>query len=190
MVTKRSSPVRRIKASRKIKATATCPSNAPAPSWMLLSAFVIMVLLSVTLIYQYLIVPSGRALKAQEGFKSKGKRRPESFDVPSGSGKGASEKPPKSSLVFLYMNGCGWCDKFKPHWDEFESTYGASLATKGVEIVSYERSDPKAKQYSDHVQGYPTVLLVNSSVTVFQGERTSEGLAEFMQQNGISMSKA
>ena len=39
---------------KKIKAT--CSSNAPAPSWMLIGAFVILVLLAATLVYQYLIV--------------------------------------------------------------------------------------------------------------------------------------
>ena len=145
---------------------------------MLLTAFVIMVLLAVTLVYQYLIVPR----IAQEGFKS----RKERFDVPSGSKAKESAKS-SGSLVFLYMNGCGWCDKFKPEWDRFEATYGSALAAQGVSIVSYERDDPKSKQYNDHVQGYPTVLLVTSNVTVFQGERTSEGLAEFMQKNGISL---
>jgi thiol-disulfide isomerase/thioredoxin len=131
---------------------------------MLLAAFLILLLLSITLVYQYLIVPR---TAAAEGF----------------------ETQTQKSLVFLYMNGCGWCEKFKPEWDQFSATYGASLAAKGVAVVSYERSDPKSSEYNDYVQGYPTVLLVSSSsdVIVFKGERTSKGLVEFLKENGIGM---
>lgn len=167
---------------------ATCPSNSPAPSWMLLLAFAILVLLALTLIYQYLIVQRvPPATKPQEGFKgsSSSKKASEAFGVPSGSSTGI-DKQPSATLVFLYMNGCGWCEKFKPQWDQFVATYGTSLAANGVAVVSYERSDPNAKQYDEYVKGYPTVLLVTSSVIVFQGERTSHGLADFLQKNGLS----
>ena len=153
---------------KKIKAT--CSSNAPAPSWMLIGALVILVLLAATLVYQYLVV--ARASK-QEGFRAK---KSESFDSGSMDAK----------LVFIYMNGCSWCEKFKPHWDQFVATYGPSLSTKGVELVSYERNVQESKQYNDYVTGYPTVLLSKGkSVTVFDGERTSEGLSKFMTQNGL-----
>ena len=145
---------------------ASCSPNAmhsQAPPWMLLAAFLILLLLAVTLVYQHLILPRKNA---------------EAFAV----------GPQQQSLVFLYMNGCGWCDKFMPEWDQFSATYSAGLAAKGVAVVSYERSDPKSSQYKDYVQGYPTVLLVTSSdVIVFEGERTSKGLAEFLKENGIGM---
>ena len=172
---------------RRRSTPATCPSKAPAPSWMLLAAFAILVLLAVTLIYQY-FVRSPR----QEGFKSKQekqqKRASESFDVPSELSQG-SKATATATLVFLYMNGCGWCDKFKPEWERFSSTYGPSLTANGVVMVSYERSEAGATQYENYVQGYPTVLLAKSdgNATVFQGDRTPQGLAEFLNQNGYAV---
>jgi hypothetical protein len=165
---------------------------------MLLAAFAILVLLAVTLIYQYLVKARS---PPQEGFKSKSKRGSyktrggsESFDVPSDlrQGSNSAASAPSATLVFLYMNGCGWCEKFKPEWDRFSSTYGPSLAANGVALVSYERSDAGAKQYDNYVQGYPTVLLAKSdgNVTVFQGDRTPQGLAEFLKQNGYTLKQA
>lgn len=159
---------------------ATCPSKSSAPSWMLVAAFVVLLLLALALFYQYFL-----AARIPEGFKSKGKT--ESFDGPSES-KDSKDSSKGSKLVFLYMNGCGWCEKFKPQWDTFSSTYAASLATNKIELGYYERNDERAKQYDGHAKGYPTVLLVKSDkVTVFEGDRTPEGLVAFLNENGFTV---
>ena len=86
------------------------------------------------------------------------------------------------TIVFMHMKGCGWCERFQPEWDAFVAQHRASLAARGVAVVDYERSDERAKKYSAHVSGYPTVLSVDAStgaVKVFEGERTVAGLVDF-----------
>ena len=79
-------------------------------------------------------------------------------------------------LVFLHMNGCGWCVRFMPTWDAFVTKHSGSLRMAGVEVQKIEGSDPSAAKYQ--VRSYPTVLLVKSDGTnvKFDGERTIEGL--------------
>lgn len=156
---------------------------------MIIAAFAVVSLLALALAYQYLYVPvanadpfpsSSSVMTAGGGmawWRARGDEEEEGFS--------SSEKK-KAKLVFLYMNGCGWCEKFSPHWDSFVGTYGDRLAKVGVSVASYERSDPAAKAYSADVQGYPTILLVkDADVVLFKGERTPQGLVTFLQENGF-----
>lgn len=87
-------------------------------------------------------------------------------------------------LVFLYMNGCSWCEKFAPEWAKLETKY-----TNVVSLHKIERSDPDAKKYSEHVAGYPTILLEKSDgkVVKFSGQRTVEGIDAFLKENGVGV---
>jgi thiol-disulfide isomerase/thioredoxin len=90
---------------------------------------------------------------------------------------------PQSTLVFIHMDGCGWCDRFKPTWEELEKKHGATtLKAAGVSLASHERKEPGAKAYDAHVSGYPTILLDKGGgdVKVFDGERTVEALLKFV----------
>ena len=83
-------------------------------------------------------------------------------------------KEEKIELVYLYMNGCGHCEKFA-------SNYKGSC-----KIIKLERGESGAKKYlkENNVQGFPTVLLIKETETIeFQGERTEEGLLKFMEEN-------
>lgn len=135
---------------------------------MLVGAFLILALLAGVLVYQVLV----RGGAAASG------RRAEGF---------FSETPEKQRLVFLYMTGCGWCDRFKPQWAAFEDRYGEALQRRGIALVAFERSDPAAQGYLAHADGFPTVLLVSGNgakVRKFEGDRTPEGLMAFVTEHG------
>ena len=72
------------------------------------------------------------------------------------------------------MEGCGWCDKFKPTWDQFTTKYAASLAANKVAVKRVESKDDEAYKYKDDVKGYPTVLFIKppGAAVKFGGERT------------------
>jgi hypothetical protein len=101
----------------------------------------------------------------------------------------AIPKKADSKIVFMYMTGCGWCEKMRPHWDSFKTTNADRLRALGVTAAAYERSDPAAAALKEHVDGYPTVLFVASdgkTVTKFEGERTPEGLLAFVEKNAAT----
>eukprot|EP00798_Chlamydomonas_sp_ICE-L_P017296 gene17296-biopygen26212 len=89
-----------------------------------------------------------------------------------------------ATLVLLHMDGCGWCERFMPVWEEMKTKHGKG----GVTMLKYERSDPAAKKYLPHATGFPTILLdKGSGVQKFSGERTVEGLEAFLKANGVSL---
>lgn len=138
----------------------TCIAKSGAPSWLIIAAFVIVALLAATLVYQYALRPMAAARRA-EGFAA------------------ASEK---RQLVYLHMNGCGWCQRFTPVWDAFVVENGEALKAAGVTPLKLERKEAGAAAFADSVEGYPTVLLVaqGGGTTKFEGERTNEGLKAFV----------
>jgi hypothetical protein len=130
-----------------------------APTWVVWSAIAVVVVL--TLVLAWLLIRRW-VRPAAETF--------------------AEAKKAADKVVFMYMNGCGWCTKFEPTWDEFTSVAAPKL---GVETEKLERSEEGAKEYMKHVEGFPTILFVNGTtgqVTVFDGERTIEGLTAFVKK--------
>jgi thiol-disulfide isomerase/thioredoxin len=87
-------------------------------------------------------------------------------------------------VYFFFMQGCGWCERFTPVWDEFVTKRSS---TPGLVLRKVDKNEPLAKEYSEHVNGYPTVLLVDSGgkVVKFTGERTLKGLEAFILANGV-----
>ena len=151
---------RKISISRRPK----CSGSASAPRWMLIAAFAILALLAATLVYQYMVASA--LSRSSERFASSPDAAP-------------------YTLVYLYMNGCGWCERFKPHWAEIENGRAAELASMGVATAKFERSEAGAKAYASAVQGYPTILLVrpDGSTVKFEGERTPDEVVAFVGRN-------
>lgn len=137
----------------------------PAPTWMLVVAFTIVVLLALVLAYRY-----GVAYEARGGSGGGDER----FQ--------GGAAPPQQQVVFLYMTGCHWCDDFKPEWDKFSAD--RALARMNVVAVAYERADPQAAEFAGYVEGYPTVLFVTAdgSIVRYSGKRTSEALMNFVKK--------
>lgn len=92
--------------------------------------------------------------------------------------------PIKARLVYLKLQGCGWCERFQPTWDAMVKDDATALRAQGVVLESYEASDPGAASYVTHARGYPTVLLASSSgvVTRFEGQRQREDLLAFVEE--------
>lgn len=65
----------------------------------------------------------------------------------------------KTKLIYMYMNGCGWCNKFNPTWDKLK------LIKMNIALEKIERRD-KPKKYNDYVRGYPTILLDKGDVII------------------------
>ena len=84
----------------------------------------------------------------------------------------------KCSFVMFYIDGCGWCDKTKPVWND--------LARK---ITFYDIAVYNCRSYPEHyqrltkdvpelVKGYPTLVVYSGGepIHVYEGERTLENL--------------
>lgn len=155
-----------------------CKPLASAPSWLVVCAIVLLALLAIVLVYRWYVTIAAPAVVAGTAGVA---------GVP---GRDTFFSQPPAQLVFLYMDGCGWCEKFKPHWDAFVSEYGASLSAAGVTTGSYERKDPKAAAFGQ-VDGYPTVLLAvqGKPPIKFQGDRTPDGLIAFVRDNGYQIAE-
>ncbi len=163
-----------------------CAMSSPAPARTLYAAMGVLVLLALVLAFQYLIRPVLASARAPPP------PAPETFwaDAPKAAkpAKAAKAAAPRAKLVFLHMNGCGWCVKFRPTWDDLLKRDGPALARAGLELVDYEASSAGARMYQELVQGYPTVLLDKSgkSPVVFEGDRTRDALLQFAASHGYA----
>ena len=108
----------------------TCPaSGARAPMWMVIVAFAVLVVLALAVAWRL--------------FFSKPPAPPaERFAL----GQSPVPKPGEAgTLVYVRMNGCGWCEKFTPTWREFVAEYGAPLEDAGVRVMEVEAGDAAAR---------------------------------------------
>lgn len=80
------------------------------------------------------------------------------------------------TFVFFRMNGCGHCDKMKPEWNKFKSSYSGDCELK--EIEQAQMTD----QQKEWVQGFPTLVLVENGkvLKTFEGERKASVFKSFL----------
>jgi len=73
------------------------------------------------------------------------------------------------TLVFVYADWCGHCQRFKPEMDKLEALPGRSIQIARV------RDDmlPKSSLNNTKIAGYPSLLLIKKSgeATTFQDEK-------------------
>ena len=87
----------------------------------------------------------------------------------------------RKSLLLLHMEGCGHCKKLMPEWDKFAETNNTSIVTKSV-----EKDDDRALVKRYGVEGFPTILLLDSNgkkLDTYTGPRNTKGLLDYCQQN-------
>ena len=84
-----------------------------------------------------------------------------------------------NEIIFIYAVWCGHCNAFKPEWAKFEEWANSN----GVKCRKVEGDKDQALCEKHQVQGFPTILKVDSNgnkVAEYMGERTSEGLIQFV----------
>jgi thiol-disulfide isomerase/thioredoxin len=83
----------------------------------------------------------------------------------------------KKMYLFHWKN-CGHCKKMKPDWDAFENDKPADVEVKAIEK---DDNDPLNKEYADKIQGYPTIIGVDSNGNVkdYTGGRTKDEFKAF-----------
>ena len=94
----------------------------------------------------------------------------------------------KPSLAFYYMNGCGYCNLFKPEWEKLKTTIENS-ELKNILILKANNCSENPKGYQsdvDYVVGFPTVLLTKSDGSKVLYEdypRTHDSVLLFLKNN-------
>jgi hypothetical protein len=81
-------------------------------------------------------------------------------------------------IIYFHMEKCGHCKKFNPEWEKF--VQGTDIKSKKISASS---GDPLIKKMN--VSGYPTVMIIegDKKIETFSGERTQEGLNNFVSKH-------
>lgn len=93
---------------------------------------------------------------------------------------------PKDVLVKYYAPWCGHCKRLAPIFKALADVYAADEDAKD-KVVLAEIDHTANDIQGVEIQGYPTLILypANGSEPVeFQGQRTLEGMAEFIKEKG------
>lgn len=90
----------------------------------------------------------------------------------------------KSCVILFTMNGCPYCDIFKPEWEKFKR----KMQSK-IDIVEVNRSQITKflktngdfiNDFLIHVQGFPTILLKkHKKIQKYSGTRKCNDLIKF-----------
>lgn len=86
-------------------------------------------------------------------------------------------------LMLFYADWCGHCKTFKPIWETAKTSMKKNNKNVDVKFLSFnadvDEDKKKIKKYN--VSGFPTIKAkYNGKIHEFKGERTLEGLKEFV----------
>lgn len=90
----------------------------------------------------------------------------------------------KAECVFFHMDGCGHCQAMKPEWQKLSDM----KEYKGCRFVDYEAKDEEIMN-KHQIQGFPTIKFCPEGVhavdkcVVYEGERTAEGIKQFLDKH-------
>tara|TARA_R110002073_G_scaffold327408_1_gene508007 strand:+ start:89 stop:595 length:507 start_codon:yes stop_codon:yes gene_type:complete len=88
--------------------------------------------------------------------------------------KNTIKKPPFMTLLYFYMEGCGYCKKFNPIWEELTNI----IQDIKLKKINGPQNKALAQKYS--IRGYPTIILIKGKYKiVYQGARDIESIISF-----------
>ena len=97
-----------------------------------------------------------------------------------------SQKAPSSSsvLVMFFAPWCGHCKNMEPVWEELMQNFDGYNGVKILKVNGQENSDLAQLH---QIQGFPTIKycpggLDDPNGVVYQGDRTINSLAQFLQE--------
>lgn len=170
--------------SRAVTSTCSASSAGGAPTWILVTAFIILALLALALVYQFML---RSLMKAPTQLSMSSSSSNEMFS--SGDASSSSGPSRGTMVVYLYMDGCMWCDKFSPEWERFLKTQGDALSAAGITCAKIDgHADDKRVRGMD-VKGYPTIVIIpagampTDAIVFSGGSRSAETITQFVKDN-------
>ena len=83
---------------------------------------------------------------------------------------------------FFFADWCPHCRKVKPEWKNLVKKYKGDIQLVEVNCTSDEKNKAIAQKYG--VEGFPTFMLSKNGKNIeYDGERSSSGLMDFLQNN-------
>lgn len=88
----------------------------------------------------------------------------------------------KVVFYYFYMDGCGWCEKFKPIWNKLKNN-------KEYDFYDYERNemselpivDEIEKELDIKIKTYPAIFIkIDNTFYKYEGERKEETILDFV----------
>jgi protein disulfide-isomerase A1 len=97
----------------------------------------------------------------------------------------------KDVLVEFYAPWCGHCKALAPKYEELGQLYASDELSK---LVTVAKVDATNNDVPDEIQGFPTIKLFpagkKDAPVDYNGSRTVEDLAKFIQENGSHKAEA
>lgn len=82
----------------------------------------------------------------------------------------------QKTVTFYFLEGCGWCEKFKPEWASFKEL----AAKEGIVTREVSASENPKEVEEKGIQGFPTVIVTSGGQDKeYNGERTADDLLKF-----------
>jgi len=87
----------------------------------------------------------------------------------------------------VYMFSVDWCPHCKAAKPEFEACkQGPKSSAANFKLINCEDDKNKALISGFNIEGYPTFALVNGTdTTYYDGERSKEGIEEWLTEKGL-----